>query len=279
MNFSTHLRKMSVKNSVPISYWLPTNMGDVLMNDLIGKEITLEFFGQINCCLCNRSTKKTFGSGFCYPCFANAPENSECIIRPELCRGHEGKGRDPIWEKENHVVPHTVYLALTSAVKVGITRSGNEFTRWIDQGAWKTIKFAQVPDRYTSGLIEVELKSYISDKTNWRKMLANERAEEIDLLEVKEDLINYLPESLQDFISDDDDVYELHYPVETYPAKVKSLNFDKTPKIKGVLKGIRGQYLIFDRGEVINLRKFTGYNINLSVQDKTQKLDGPLTLF
>ena len=105
-------------------------------------------------------------------------------------------------------------------------------------------------------------------------MLANERAEEIDLLESKENLISYLPESLQDFISDDDDVYELHYPVETYPLKVKSLNFDKTPKIKGVLTGIRGQYLIFDKGEVINLRKFAGYNINLLVRDITQKIDG-----
>ena len=63
------------------------------------------------------------------------------------------------------VSPHTVYLALTSAVKVGITSSGNENTRWIDQGAWKTIKLADVPDRYTSGLIEVALKEYISDKT------------------------------------------------------------------------------------------------------------------
>ena len=46
MNFTTHLRKMRFKNGVPISYWLSTNTGDVLMNDLIGKEITLEFFGQ-----------------------------------------------------------------------------------------------------------------------------------------------------------------------------------------------------------------------------------------
>jgi len=279
MNRTLHLRKMSTKNGFPISYTLSTKEGDVLMNDLIGKEIILEFFGQINCCICHKSIRKSFGGGFCYPCFTNAPENSECIIRPELCRGHEGKGRDPLWEKENHVIPHTVYLALTSSVKVGITRLGNEFTRWIDQGAWKTIKFAEVPDRYTSGLIEVELKSYISDKTNWRKMLANERAEEIDLLESKENLISYLPEYLQDFISDDDDVYELHYPVETYPLKVKSLNFDKTPKIKGVLTGIRGQYLIFDKGEVINLRKFAGYNINLLVRDITQKIDWGLTLF
>lgn len=270
MKYVSKLRKMRVEYSNPINYWLNTNTGDLSMNDLIGKTIQLEFLGEINCSLCDRSTKKSF-NGFCYPCFANAPENSECIIRPELCLGHEGKGRDAEWEKKNHVIPHTVYLALTSGVKVGITRVGNEFTRWIDQGAWKTIKLAEVPDRYTSGLIEVELKEYISDKTNWQRMLKNERNEELDLLESKDELIEYLPETLQNFISDDDDVYEINYPVSKYPLKVKSLNFDKTSIVGGELIGIRGQYLIFDGGEVINLRKFTGYNIELTVGDKIQK--------
>ena len=273
MNFIAHLRKMRVEKGTPVKYWLSTKTGEILLNDFIGKHITLEYSGQINCCVCNRLTKKSFGGGFCYPCFVNAPENSECIIRPELCRGHEGKGRDVLWEKENHVVPHTVYLALTSGVKVGITRKGNEFTRWIDQGAWKTIKLAEVPDRYTSGLVEVELKKYVSDKTHWQKMLKDERNNEVDLLEVKDELLNYLPEYLQDFVCDDDDVYELFYPVEKYPIKVKSLNFDKTPNIGGKLKGIRGQYLIFDSGEVINLRKFTGYNISLTVHDSIHRAE------
>ena len=265
MVYFSQLKKMRVKNNTPIDYWLPIDSGELHMNDLIGKFISLEFTGEINCSVCNRSTKKSFGNGFCYPCFINAPENSECIIRPELCLGHEGKGRDPEWELKNHVVPHTVYLALTSAVKVGITREGNEFTRWIDQGAWKTIKLATVPDRYTSGLIEVELKEYISDKTNWQKMLKDEKNSDIDLLDTKDELIEYLPEELQNYISDNDAIYELKYPIEEYPKKVKSLNFDKSPEVGGLLKGIRGQYLIFDGGEVINLRKFTGYNIKLTV--------------
>tara|TARA_Y100001934_G_scaffold59531_1_gene73755 strand:- start:1847 stop:2686 length:840 start_codon:yes stop_codon:yes gene_type:complete len=271
MQFKAHLKKMRVENGTPIKYWLLTQKGEVLVNDFIGKNLMLEYTGVINCVVCSRLTKKSFGNGSCYPCFINAPENSECIIRPELCLGHEGKGRDPVWEMENHVVPHTVYLALTSGIKVGITRKGNEFTRWIDQGAWKSIKFAEVPDRYTSGIVEVELKNYISDKTHWQKMLKDDRNEEINLLEAKDDLISYLPDSLQDFVSDEDDIYEFHYPVETYPTKVKSLNFDKTPTIEGKLEGIRGQYLIFEDGKVINLRKFTGYNICLTVQDSVAK--------
>ena len=40
----------------------------------------------------------------------------------------------------------------------------------------------------------------------------------------------------------------------------KSFNFDKTAEVSGVLKGIKGQYLILDGG-VINLRKFRGYEV------------------
>ena len=122
----------------------------------------------------------------------------------------------------------------------------------------------------TSGLIEIELKEYITDKTNWQKMLKNERYEDIDLLDSKDELIEHLPEGLQGFISDDDEIYEINYPVSAYPSKVKSLNLDKTPQVAGVLAGIRGQYLIFEGGEVINIRKFTGYNIELIVGGNAQ---------
>ncbi|MEK9766552.1 MAG: DUF2797 domain-containing protein, partial [Thalassolituus sp.] len=38
--------------------------------------------------------------------------------------------------------------------------------------------------------------------------------------------------------------------------------FDKAPLVQGRLMGIKGQYLILDTG-VINLRKFTSYNIEV----------------
>ena len=60
----------------------------------------------------------------------------------------------------------------------------------------------------------------------------------------------------------DDDPIELSYPVNHYPEKVTSLNFDKTPQISGVLNGIKGQYLLLDCG-VLNIRKFTGYEVQV----------------
>jgi len=50
--------------------------------------------------------------------------------------------------------------------------------------------------------------------------------------------------------------------VQAYPEKITSLNFDKEPVVSGILKGIKGQYLIFDSG-VINLRRFSGYEVEL----------------
>ena len=55
----------------------------------------------------------------------------------------------------------------------------------------------------------------------------------------------------------------ISYPVVEYPEKVTSFNFDKSPVVEGTLLGIKGQYLIFDSG-VINLRRFSGYEIAIS---------------
>jgi hypothetical protein len=49
-----------------------------------------------------------------------------------------------------------------------------------------------------------------------------------------------------------------------YPEKVKSFNLDKQAEVSGLLQGIKGQYLILDTG-VINIRKFSGYEVELEV--------------
>ena len=58
---------------------------------------------------------------------------------------------------------------------------------------------------------------------------------------------------------------EIHFPVTRFPEKVKSFNLDKAPLAEGELQGIKGQYLILDTG-VINIRKYTGYNIEFSAE-------------
>jgi len=258
------LDKMTTLYINPVQYFLQLGNDKVEVNPLIGQKIKLQWTGKIFCTICGRKTNKSFGEGLCYPCFDNAPENSECIIRPELCEAHNGKGRNPEWEHKHHNVTHYVYLALTNSVKVGVTRGDQIPTRWIDQGARKGIILAEVPYRQLAGLIEVELKKHLSDKTNWQRMLKDETAD-IDLIPEKERIRGLLPENLQQYVSTHSEIVHLQYPVNAYPAKVTSLSFEKMPSIEMTLTGVRGQYFIFEGGNVFNVRKNSGYEVELSV--------------
>ena len=264
MEFTGPLTKMRSSLQEVIQYSLQMGDYDVKMNDLLGNDIELSFTGNIYCVSCGRKTKKSFGQGFCYPCFMNSPENSDCIVKPELCRGHLNEGRNIEWEKENHVQPHYVYLALSSSVKVGVTRNSQVPTRWIDQGATEAVIIAETPYRQLAGVIEMELKKYLVDKTNWQRMLKNEIAQGVDLIERKHAAISMLNEELRNYVFPKDEVLKLNYPVHKYPLKVKSLNLEKSPVIRGKLAGIKGQYLIFDDGNVVNIRNNSGYEIRLT---------------
>jgi hypothetical protein len=94
-------------------------------------------------------------------------------------------------------------------------------------------------------------------------MLKNEYDPQ-DLKLVKSSIVKRYQKLLEkhDALISDDKVYNFIYPVQTYPDKISSHNFDKNPIIEGVLLGIKGQYLIFDNG-VINIRKFQGYEVTL----------------
>lgn len=237
------------------------------LNEYIGKKISLAFSGEIYCKKCGNKTKTSYNQGFCYKCFKNAPESAECIIRPELCRAHLGEGRDVEWEEKNHNQPHYVYLAATDVVKVGVTRSAQIPTRWIDQGASEAIILAETPNRYLAGVIEVALKSEFTDKTNWRKMLLNHIDESIDLEEIKWRLEELLPSDIVEHFSEEDDVTTIDYPVLEYPIKITSLNLDKSPEIKGRLLGIKGQYFLLDSGRVINIRRHTSYKVKFQIEE------------
>lgn len=258
-----NLKKMRTSLEDVVQYSLDFDQLFVV-NERIGNSIRIEWTGIINCVKCSKVTKSSFGEGFCYSCFTLAPEAADCILRPELCRAHLGEGRDIEWEEANHNQPHVVYLAQSSAVKIGITRETQVPTRWIDQGATAAIRLAEVPNRYTAGMIEVALKSIFTDKTNWQKMLRNEIDESIDLVETKWELEEQLPSDIMEYFSENDEVIEIPYPVDKYPEKVKSIGLDKFPVIEGILSGIKGQYLIFDDGRVFNVRKHAGYAVQIS---------------
>ena len=269
--------KMKTKLNHPVQYYLPIGNKLLGMNQWIGKYIQFHFKGEIYCLDCGQRTKKSFNQGFCYTCFQNSPMSSECIIKPELCRAHLGEGRDMEWEREHHLKNHCVYLAVSSGVKVGITRDTQVPTRWIDQGASYAVPIARTPNRYLCGMIEVYLKQYLSDRTAWQRMLKNEIAH-VDLTEKREEVFKLIPKEYQKYLLKEEDILNIQYPVNEYPTKVKSLSFDKTPTIQGRLMGIKGQYLLFENGQVLNMRKHQAYVLEFSADENQQDIHKELTL-
>jgi|TARA_B110000285_G_C15063270_1_gene583607 hypothetical protein len=264
MTYQGVLKKMMTSNEEVVQYYLDMEADFLNMNQLLNKEITLSFmkFECLNCGL----EKKIYRQGFCQSCFFETPNAGDWIMRPELSKAHLGvEDRDLEFEKKMQLKPHIVYLANSSNVKVGVTRKSQVPTRWIDQGAHEAIEIVEVPNRYLAGITEVALKEHVSDKTNWRKMLTSNN-EDIDLLKHKELLAQYIPEEAKEYyLKSNTDEFKINFPVIQFPDKVKSLNLIKTATYTGVLKGIKGQYLMFQDSIVFNVRANEGLVVSIEV--------------
>ena len=264
MTYSGVLTKMQTEFGNPIQYYLVFENSFLNLNQVLNKTITIELTGY-QCLNCGKN-KKIYRQGFCYDCFYSSPAVGDWIMKPELSTAHLGiADRDLDYETRVQLQPHIVYLALSSEVKVGVTRKTQVPTRWIDQGAEKAIAIVEVPNRYLAGITEVALKNHFSDKTNWRKMLTNDIVT-TDLIQEKIKVQDLLPQEVTEyFFSEKNDVYEMHYPVLQYPKKINSLSLEKTPNFKGVLLGIKGQYLIFEDGTVFNVRSSEGSVVSINL--------------
>lgn len=264
MTYEGVLNKMQTQFETPIQYFLIFQDSFLNVNQLLNKNIEINFVG-FQCLNCGKK-KKIFRQGFCYDCFFSSPAVGDWIMKPELSTAHLGiQDRDLAYEEKVQLQPHIVYLALSSEVKVGVTRKTQVPTRWIDQGAEKAISIVEVPNRYLAGITEVALKSHFADKTNWRKMLTNDIFF-TDLIKEREKLQSLLPDEVQEYFNlEKNDLYEMNYPVLEYPSKINSLSLDKTPNYSGKLIGIKGQYLIFEDGTVFNIRSNEGYIVRILV--------------
>ena len=235
------------------------------INAWVGQQIQIQFDGQIHCRVTGQSIRKAYGEGMSYQAWAEHPAAVESVLRPELSRIHEGIAlRDFEWEQKHHNQPHCVYISQTGAFKVGVTRTTNRPFRWHDQGAVAAVAIAETPYRQLAGEIEVALKEILSDKTNFRKMLANVQPELSELEDWKEECFDHLGSVYEPFFIEEHPE-KFKYPVMNYPAKVNSLSLDKVPHIKGTLEGIKGQYLLFDGGRVLNVRRHSGYRVRIEI--------------
>jgi hypothetical protein len=263
MQYQGVLTKMQTEFTNPIQYYLVFENDFLNLNQALGKKIKIKFVGY-QCLSCGLNLQ-IFRQGFCRDCFFKIPQAGDWIMNPELSKAHlDIEDRDLDYEKKVQLQPHIVYLVNSSNVKVGVTRKNQIPTRWIDQGAHEAIEIVEVPNRYLAGITEIALKNHVSDKTNWRKMLTNDVLD-LNLVEIRDSLRQYIPEEAQEYYIASNAETNIHFPVLQYPKKLTTLNLEKTPQYEGVLKGIKGQYLLFENDVVFNVRSSEGYVVEISI--------------
>lgn len=263
MQYEGVLRKMQTEVGSPIQYYMTFENDFLNVNQVLNKTLKINLIKH-QCLNCGND-RPIYRQGFCRTCFFEIPTAGDWIMRPELSTAHLNKeDRDLAYEKKVQLQPHIVYLANSSNIKVGVTRKTQVPTRWIDQGAHEAIEIVEVPNRYLAGITEVALKDHIGDKTAWRKMLTNNTTDE-NLIEWRDKLKPFIPEEAQEYFISSNSETHLEFPVLQYPEKVRSLNLSKTPNFEGVLKGIKGQYLIFEDNTVFNVRSNEGYYVGIGI--------------
>jgi len=263
MQLTGLLDKMPTTHAETVQYALPVGEARIPLNERLGQRISLRFTGKIFCLACGDRTRTSFGQGHCWKCFQSLASLDNCIVRPHTCHHHLGTCREPAWGEAHCFIPHTVYLANSSGLKVGITRSHTVRTRWMDQGAVEALPIASTRNRLDCGLIEHALSVHVADKTHWRKMLSGIEAP-VDLRAARDRLFSMWGADFPGERVTDAEPVRFRYPVLKYPEKAVSLSAAKNPDITGTLLGIKGQYLILDVG-VINIRTHSGYEAGITL--------------
>ena len=261
--FSGVFKKMISIHDDPVRYVLDFENDLLFLNQSIGKNFKIQNTGYF--CLSCQDNIEIFANGFCKKCFFESPMSGDWVMKPELSKAHlDIQDRDLEYEKKIQLQDHIVYLSKTSGIKVGVTRSNNKTTRWIDQGAIEAIELLEVPNRYLAGIAEVKLKDNFSDKTNWRKMLIN-NIEEGNIVDSKKDALELLGDEFKDYFKIDSEIVKFNYFREGQIESVKSVSLKKSDTIEGKLIGIKGQYLIFEDSTVFNVRSNEGYTVDITI--------------
>ncbi len=236
------------------------------LTQALGRRLTLTFSGAVSCVHCGRVSKRSFGSGYCYPCFKSLARCDLCMVSPNRCHHHLGTCREPEWGESFCMQPHIVYLANTTGLKVGITREGRQQGRWMDQGAVMGLPILAALTRRDAGLAEVAIAAKMSDKTAWQQLVSGD-PEPVDLVESRNRLKAEnleLPAGVS-WLAETQPV-QFHYPVMQYPTLTKQLRAAADARLTGTLLGIKGQYLLLSTG-VFNVRRFTGYHVEATLSD------------
>jgi hypothetical protein len=248
----------------PVGYALALSDGRrVPLNGRLGAGLRITFLGVVCCRHCGAESRRSFGGGYCYDCFTTLARCDLCVVSPHRCHYDAGTCREPTWGEGFCMQPHRVYLANSSGLKVGITRSGRERGRWLDQGAIQGLVILEADSRRDAGLAEVSIGTQLADRTDWRKMLRSD-VPELDLESAWQRLRESdvaLPDGVRP--ARGQTVARFHYPLSSTqsPASVRRL---EQGEVRGNLKGMKGQYLLVG-GDAMNIRAHAGYRVEIEI--------------
>ena len=252
---------------------------------LLGQRIEIALSEQPRCRGCAAQLNPTLSGRnkhYCFSCATTLARCDLCFVSPEQCHAHLGTCREPQWSETACMVPHTVYLANTSGPKVGITRTGREHARWIDQGACSATPILHAPTRRAAGWIEHYFKRRLNDKTDWRGLVSR-KPREYDLQALARQLRRDSADLVLPMNSGIDaaewaevrwlepELVRIEFPqIDLSPAKKLTLSTAQ-PIVGGLVHGAIGAYLMFEHG-VLNLSEHqmldirTGQHMQLDVQ-------------
>lgn len=265
------LAMMKVVPADPVRYTAVVGEATVPLVEALGRGLEIRFLGRISCRHCGAVTQRSYGGGYCYPCFKTLARCDLCVVSPDRCHYAAGTCREPEWGEAFCMRPHLVYLANSSGPKVGLTGAGNQVGRWLDQGARQGLVIMSTATRQQAGNVEVTLAALVGDRTDWRALVSGE-GHPVDLLQLRDELRERLHVGgwrlPQDAAWEDEQPVEFRYPVQRYPHRIVPLRLEDRDVIRGNLLGIKGQYLLFDHG-VFNVRHHTSYHVRLTLLAET----------
>ena len=265
------LHGLRITLAEPVDYALQLGESVVPLNPLLGSFVRIRFDSRIDCRYCGQTTRKSYGAGYCYPCFKALARCDLCVVSPVRCHYAAGTCREPAWGEAFCMQPHVVYVANSAGAKVGITKPENLPGRWLDQGATQACVVMRTQSRHQAGCVEAVLSRHTSDRTDWRALIARD-APPLDLRQLITQLRTAARAELAALASrfpgaldwvDAPMVQRFSYPVTSYTSPLRALSLVRRTELGGRLLGVKGQYLMFDSG-VFNVRKHSSYHVEIA---------------
>ena len=271
------LHKLDAVHASPIGYSLHVGEEHLPLNKRIGAGLRVAFAGKQECRHCGEVTDRGFGGGYCYRCFKRLARCDLCIVSPARCHHHLGTCREPDWGEANCMVPHTVYLADSGGLKVGLTRHADGVPRWIEQGARAGVVIARAPTRRVAGELEAAIAEVVADKSDWRRQVLGHSVVE-SLADEARRIGRLVGEEAAKRLGatwEVGDPVTFHYPIKRPLRRPVRLKLRRDSPIEGRLIGIVGSFVLFDYG-AWNVAEDIGTHITIedvaNVADKQGEL-------